>query len=75
MPDGHQFKGFPICFGHTDIAQIWAALSNAKAAVPTDLMQTRGQEVRFALRVKVHAFPEDVTATWVMLAVRVLPTA
>ena len=49
------------------------SMIDRKNQIRTDLMQTRGHEVRFALRVKVHAFPEDVCATWIMLAVRVLP--
>jgi len=44
--------------------------SNAAAL---DLVSTRGDHVKMAVRVKVVVYPEDVVAVWVMLAVRYQP--
>merc|ERR1711998_365762 len=71
LPEHHQFKGFPTCFGTSDIDEIWKELKAGD--VPADIIATSGEYVNFALRIKVHIFPEDICATWLMLAVRFLP--
>jgi hypothetical protein len=39
----------------------------------SDVISSTGDYVRFALRVRVEAYPEDMVAVWVMLAVRFQP--
>lgn len=41
-----------------------------KTAASADILQTRGDTVRFAIRVKMVPYPEERCAVWVMLAVR-----
>jgi len=38
--------------------------------VGKEIVQMRGDMVRHALRVKIVSYPENVSAVWVMLAVR-----
>ena len=52
VPHGYQFKGYPTCFGHTNVNEMWRALTKASAVVPLDLISTKGIDVALALRVK-----------------------
>ena len=72
IPVGHVFKGFPIHFGTRDAARVMAALMQHAACV--DIVETRGDAVRFGLRVKIFPYPEGVCAVWLMLAVKYRPT-
>jgi hypothetical protein len=38
--------------------------------IPNDILSTRGDMIRFGLKVKVVPYPEGVKAVWVMLAVK-----
>eukprot|EP00466_Bigelowiella_natans_P000876 jgi/Bigna1/74552/fgenesh1_pg.29_\ len=46
--------------------------SSSKLSPPAaiDLIRSRGDSMRFAVRVRVFPYPEDVCATWVILAVK-----
>jgi centrosomal protein CEP76 len=68
VPQGHTFKAYPAQFAHNDCTKITASLT--QAAVAQDILSTRGDTVRFALRIKVVSYPEDRLAVWLMLAVR-----
>ncbi len=68
VPDGHTFKAFPIQMQGVDPSRIMSGLLQAK--VGRDILDTKGDTVRFSLRVKVTAYPEDSVATWTILAVR-----
>eukprot|EP00465_Bigelowiella_longifila_P015866 CAMPEP_0185265268 /NCGR_PEP_ID=MMETSP1359-20130426/26981_1 /TAXON_ID=552665 /ORGANISM="Bigelowiella longifila, Strain CCMP242" /LENGTH=114 /DNA_ID=CAMNT_0027854451 /DNA_START=11 /DNA_END=355 /DNA_ORIENTATION=+ len=48
------------------------APSSSRLAPPAaiDLIRSRGDSVRFAVRVRVFPYPEDVCATWILLAVK-----
>ena len=39
-----------------------------------EVLLMRGDQVRHAIRVKIVAYPEDVFAVWVMVAVRCRPS-
>ena len=71
VPEKHCFKGFPTCFSHRDAAKIMVALESNNTGA--DILQSEGDDVKFALRVKVYSYPEDVCAVWVMIAVRYCP--
>ena len=73
MPGGFCFKGYPSFFPHIPANKIFAALLSA--AVPADIIHSRGDRVNFALRVQTYAYPESVYAHWVLLAVRFIPVA
>eukprot|EP00741_Cyanophora_paradoxa_P012378 tig00020610_g11960.t1 len=70
VPEGHTFKAFPIQFAHHSPQRAMAALLRARAAA--DILATRGDMVRFALRARVFTYPEGACAVWVMLAVQYL---
>lgn len=68
VPEGHTFKGFPIQFAHLNHPSIFVALTKEKIAA--DILATRGDAVRFAVRCRIFLYPENVKAVWVMVAVR-----
>ena len=68
VPEGHTFKAFPTQFSHLNSNEMMGAM--ARASIAVDILQTRGDTVRFALRIKVIAYPEEICAVWIMLAVR-----
>lgn len=35
-----------------------------------DILDTKGDSIRFAVRIKVSVFPENISAVWTTLAVR-----
>ena len=67
VPSGQCFKGFPTAFAHMSVSRMLAAFG--RGDVPRDILQTQGSGVRFALRVKLVPYPENVVVVWVMLAV------
>lgn len=58
-------------FNHCDVTRMGITLAQSKDA--RTLLETVGDQVAFALRVRVHPFPEDTCAVWVFLAVRFKP--
>ena len=84
IPVGYVFKAVPLQFNHRDPAAMMAALlgmgkpsqtetrnggDRTKKSV-VDLLGTTGDSIRFAVRARVFPYPEDVCATWVMIAVK-----
>lgn len=67
VPEGHCFKGFPVCFSHPFPERIFESLR--KGAVSSDVLQTNGDYVRLALRVQCCPYAECSIAVWVILAV------
>jgi hypothetical protein len=68
VPKGFAFRGFPVLFNHCSPKRMLATLLATEAAreiieAPTDA------QTAFAVKVRVHVYPEDTTAAWVMLAV------
>jgi centrosomal protein CEP76 len=58
VPEGHTFKAYPVQFNHTNADKIMVSL--VKAGVSSDILSTRGDQVRFGLRVKVVPYPNNV---------------
>ena len=52
VPEGHTFKGYPSQFTHTNADQIIQTFRNS--AIATDILNTAGDEVRFALKLQVE---------------------
>ena len=67
VPEGYTFKGFPAQFIHTNARRALAVC--LKSSICQDIVSCRGDEVKLALRVKIHSYPEDMKAVWVMFAV------
>ena len=72
VPEGHTFRGCPIVVNQRSPTRIMESFRRAQIA--TDILGTRGDQVHFALRVRIFTYPEDVCAVWVMLAVKFRPT-
>ncbi len=68
VPEGHTFKAFPVQVQGLDIENILTTLKQSK--IGYEIIQTKGDLVRFALRAKIVAYPQNVTALWIILAVR-----
>mmetsp|Transcript_4441 Transcript_4441/g.7571 ORF Transcript_4441/g.7571 Transcript_4441/m.7571 type:complete len:168 (-) Transcript_4441:47-550(-) len=69
LPENHTFKAFPIQFTHYDTERMIYNIYNNK--VGKEILLLRGSDqVKHALRVKVIVYPENVSAVWVILAVR-----
>jgi centrosomal protein CEP76 len=68
VPSGYIFKGVPLQFIHRSPTKMLASM--LRNADLTRLMATRGDAVRFALRIKIVPYPEQVCAVWCMVAVR-----
>eukprot|EP00002_Diphylleia_rotans_P038838 TRINITY_DN8878_c0_g1_i3.p2 TRINITY_DN8878_c0_g1~~TRINITY_DN8878_c0_g1_i3.p2 ORF type:complete len:104 (+),score=20.58 TRINITY_DN8878_c0_g1_i3:200-511(+) len=68
VPEGHTVKAYPVQFTHTSAQRMMNALQIEK--VPVDLLNTRGDQVRFGLRVRVFPYPDNICAVWVMIAVK-----
>ena len=68
VPEGNTFKGFPIQVLHCNAKKVFK--SCIKSAVCSGIIECRGDELRLALRCYVTVFPDDLVATWVMVACR-----
>jgi centrosomal protein CEP76 len=72
VPEGHTFRGYPIVVNQRSPTRVMESFRRAQIA--TDILGSRGDQVHFALRVRIFTYPEDVCAVWVMLAVKFRPT-
>lgn len=68
VTEGHTFKAFPLQITCTGSKRIMSAITKNKVCM--DILKTQGDMVRFGLRVRVFAYPEDVVSLWVMLSVK-----
>ncbi|KAJ3139751.1 Centrosomal protein of 76 kDa [Physocladia obscura] len=71
IPEGHTFKGFPVHFNTLNPQKIFTAFTQSKTC--QSLILTRGDKVRFGVRVKLVGYAEKCVACWVMVAVRYKP--
>eukprot|EP01017_Pseudomicrothorax_dubius_P028424 TRINITY_DN3372_c0_g1_i6.p1 TRINITY_DN3372_c0_g1~~TRINITY_DN3372_c0_g1_i6.p1 ORF type:complete len:215 (+),score=41.33 TRINITY_DN3372_c0_g1_i6:19-663(+) len=70
VPSGHTFKAFPIQMVTKDISKIFRALKNAPKC--DEIMRTKGDQVYFAIKVRIVPYPEKIFALWISVAVRYL---
>ncbi|KAJ3256862.1 Centrosomal protein of 76 kDa [Boothiomyces macroporosus] len=70
IPEGHTFKGFPHCFNHVHSQRIISGLMKIKQC--RDVVLTRGDMVRLAIKVSIFPYCEGVLACWVMIGSRSL---
>eukprot|EP00762_Andalucia_godoyi_P003172 ANDGO_00990.mRNA.1 Centrosomal protein of 76 kDa OS=Danio rerio GN=cep76 PE=2 SV=1 len=71
VPDGYSFKGFPMQFSHIIPSKMFHIL--VQSQVGNDVIRSRGTDVRFGVRTRVFVYPENVVATWLMVAVMYKP--
>lgn len=67
VPTGHCFKGFPTFYNHLNVQEIFKYLSNGSSPSSQEVLLTRGEHLKFALRVRVYTYAEDTVAVWVMI--------
>lgn len=67
VPKGFAFRGFPVLFNHCSPKKMLATLLATEAAREIIEAPSDAHTV-FAAKVRVHVYPEDTTACWVMLA-------
>lgn len=68
IPQGHTFKAFPVQTRSVDEERIFGRALGSE--VGKDILETVGDEVRFAVRVKTAVYPENTVAVWTIIAVR-----
>ena len=68
VPENHTFKALPVQFTHFDSERMVHHLYSNK--IGKEILTARGDQLRHAIRVKIVAYPENVCAVWVMVAVR-----
>ena len=71
VPEGHTFRGYPIVVNQLSPTRIMESFRRAHIA--SEILSTRGDQVHFAPRVKIFPYPEEISAVWVMLAVKFKP--
>ena len=67
VPTGHCFKGFPTFYNHLNVKEIFKYLSNGSSPSAQEVLLTRGDHLKFALRARVYPYAEDTVAVWVMI--------
>ena len=55
VPEGHTFRGYPIVVSERSASSILAVFR--RATIASDILRTKGDAVRFALRVKCVCYP------------------
>jgi centrosomal protein CEP76 len=66
VPASCVFKGVPYQFTSLNASIVFASLLQSRALV--DVLTADGGDLRFGMRVKVVAYPEDFVAVWIILA-------
>jgi centrosomal protein CEP76 len=64
--DGKTFRGLPLNTSHISARKILASFNGTPSG--RELLTVVGEDLRFAVRVKVTVYPESVVSVWVMLA-------
>lgn len=67
IPDGHVFKAFPIQQTHKNSVKMFETIR--MNGVAEDILNTLGDQINFAVRVKIVPYPEDIFALWVIVGV------
>ncbi|XP_065178764.1 centrosomal protein of 76 kDa-like [Sycon ciliatum] len=67
VKEGITFKAFPVNFAHSNPARMLDTC--LQSPVGQDILDCRGDEVKFSVRVLTCVYAEDLCAVWVMLAV------
>lgn len=67
IPDGHIFKAFPLQTNHTNAVSFFELVKNDPTG--ETVVSAAGDQLAFAVRAKVVAFPEGVRAVWLIVGV------
>lgn len=67
IPDGHIFKAIPIQLNHKNPVAIFETIRSNPLG--EEIINIIGDQISYAVRVKIVSYPENIFATWVMLGV------
>ena len=67
IPDGHIFKAFPIQQTHKNPISIFEVIRSN--AVGEEILNILGDQINYAVRVKIVTFPENIFAVWIIIGV------
>lgn len=67
IPDGHVFKAFPLQTNHRNAVAFFELMKNDPTG--ESVVSAVGDQLAFAVRARVVAFPEGVRAVWLILGV------
>ena len=68
IPVNHSFKAFPIHLTTLGVDEVMDQLVNQQKC--KEILLAKGDSVFFGLRCKLVAFPDNVFALWISVAVR-----
>ena len=68
IPEGHTYKAFPVQIQTLDEERLMSIYYNSKEA--RDILDTKGDSIKFALRVKIICYAEDFYAVLCVIAVQ-----
>ncbi len=70
IPDGHSFKAYPIQLASIDPNKAMQIL--LKSEICQEIIKSKGDQIKLAIRSKIFIYPESTIATWLILAVRLI---
>ena len=68
VPEGYTFKAYPFQMNELDPDKIYGMI--LASDIGKDILHTRGDQITFAVRCKVYAYPQHIYSLWVMFATR-----
>ena len=71
VPEGFSFKAFPFQISDINCEKVFGMiLSND---IGKDILNQRGDQVKFAVRCKLYPYPQNIYSLWVMFATKYKP--
>lgn len=68
VPEGYTFKAYPFQVNELDTEKIFAMIMTSE--IGKDILNTRGDNVTFAVRCKVYPYPQNIYSVWMMIATK-----
>lgn len=71
VPEGYTFKAFPCHDVFADSNNFFSLCLSSD--IGKDILYTRGDTIRFAVRCKIYQYPQDIMSCWLMIGVKFRP--
>ena len=68
VPEGFTFKAFPCHHTNFDVNTFWSLCLTSE--IGKDILYTKGDSIKFAVRCKIYQYPQDIFSCWVMFGVK-----
>ena len=68
VPEGFTFKAYPFQINDLDTEKMFHMIENNDVGI--DILNSRGDQVQFAVRCKLYPYPQNVYSCWIMIAVK-----